>query len=77
MPIYEYECTECGYIQEVLYKKEFKRIRCDNCGGSAKKIMSSGTFFVNGYNAKNGYNLPNYSDLIDENGNSKTKWGKK
>jgi len=80
VPIYEHQCMSCGHIQETLFtgrEKEIAITKCSICGNSAKKIMSCGQFFVHGYNAKNGYNLPDYDDLIDSHGNSKKVWGKK
>ena len=58
MPIYEYQCKECGYIfEEVTFKMHPVKIstECPNCKEIATKIISSGSFVVNGYNANNGY----------------------
>jgi putative FmdB family regulatory protein len=63
MPIYEYQCKECGYIfEEVTLKMEPTKIstECPVCNergntGIAKRILSKGSFIVNGYNASNGY----------------------
>ena len=63
MPIHEYQCEQCGYIfEEVTMKMDAVKIstNCPVClqnkkHGIAKKIMSSGSFIVHGYNATNGY----------------------
>ena len=63
MPIYEYQCEECGYIfEEVTIKMGPIKIstNCPVCSKNgnmaiAKKIISSGSFIVHGYNANNGY----------------------
>ena len=63
MPIHEYQCEKCGYIfEEVTPNFEAVKIstHCPVClknkkRGIAKKIMSSGSFRVHGYNASNGY----------------------
>ncbi len=41
MPIYEYECPDCGAVTEVF--SDQKQIICLNCGATdLKKIMSAG-----------------------------------
>ena len=58
MPIYEYKCRTCKKISESFestYKNARKVILCPECGQDAFKIMSTGTFKVNGFNEKNGY----------------------
>lgn len=42
MPIYEYQCTKCREICEVLQKaKDKPPEKCPKCGGPVKKITSS------------------------------------
>jgi len=49
MPIYEYECYDCGEISEVLQKFSDKPIRkCPACGGKVHKIMSMNSFHLKG-----------------------------
>lgn len=63
MPIYEYQCEKCGYIfDEVTLKMGPIKmsVECPACkergkDGIAKKIPSSGSFTVHGYNSSNGY----------------------
>lgn len=63
MPIHEYQCQKCGYIfEQITYEMDAVKISttCPVClekkeHGIAKKIMSAGSFRVNGFNASNGY----------------------
>ena len=49
MPIYEYECKDCGAISEVMQKFSDKPIKkCPSCGGRVNKIMSMNAFHLKG-----------------------------
>lgn len=49
MPIYEYECTDCGKIEEVLQKfSEEPLTKCKFCSGKLHKIISQNTFHLKG-----------------------------
>jgi putative FmdB family regulatory protein len=49
MPIYEYECTKCGKIEEVLQKFSDKPlIRCKYCSARLHKLISHSTFHLKG-----------------------------
>jgi putative FmdB family regulatory protein len=50
MPIYEYECRECGYKFEVMQKVSDRPIRkCEQCGRlKAKRIVSRTSFVLKG-----------------------------
>ena len=49
MPIYEYECTKCGIIQEVLQKFSEKPLtKCNHCSGKLTKLVSQSTFHLKG-----------------------------
>lgn len=59
MPQYEYQCPHCGSTME-----EYKSVRnrddapeCVYCskGVKTKRILSPGTFIINGYSEANGY----------------------
>ena len=79
MPIYEYECNHCGHVQELITKSACNTrayMMCEECGGACSKVPSAANFRVTGFNAKNGYNLPNYDDVIDSYGKAKKEWGK-
>ena len=47
MPIYEFKCTSCGYVMEVLIRGYVVpgELTCERCGsGEVKKVMSSGHY---------------------------------
>lgn len=50
MPIYEYECVSCGYVTERWRSclRDESSDLCENCGGEAKRIISSTTFRLEG-----------------------------
>ena len=49
MPIYEYECTKCGNIEEALQKFSDKpHTKCRHCSGKLNKLVSQSTFHLKG-----------------------------
>ncbi|MGD9281950.1 MAG: zinc ribbon domain-containing protein [Desulfobacterales bacterium] len=49
MPIYEYECTKCGKIEEVLQKFSDKPlVSCKHCSGKLHKLISHSSFHLKG-----------------------------
>lgn len=49
MPIYEYECSQCGRIKEVIQKFSDKPLtRCDHCSGRIRKLVSHTSFHLKG-----------------------------
>ena len=49
MPIYEYECTKCGNIEEVIQKFSDKPLKkCLSCAGKLHKLVSQSTFHLKG-----------------------------
>ena len=49
MPIYEYECTKCGKIEEVLQNFSDKPLtKCQSCTGKLQKLISQSTFHLKG-----------------------------
>lgn len=62
MPIYEYECLQCGKRTEVLQRmNEGPIAACPACGGEVKKLISSPAFqfkgsgwYVTDYGGKKG-----------------------
>jgi putative FmdB family regulatory protein len=49
MPIYEYECTKCGKIEEVLQKFSDKPlVKCRHCSGKLHKLISHSSFHLKG-----------------------------
>jgi putative FmdB family regulatory protein len=56
MPVYEFECDNCGFISEKFYRAvprvdpiQINKV-CENCkfGASHKKLMSSNSFHLKG-----------------------------
>ncbi len=49
MPIYEYECTECGKVEEVLQNfSDAPLTTCSVCSGKLNKLISQSTFHLKG-----------------------------
>ncbi|WP_028325104.1 FmdB family zinc ribbon protein [Desulfatirhabdium butyrativorans] len=49
MPIYEYECTQCGQIEEVLQKFSDEPLTtCKKCSGKLHKLISQSSFHLKG-----------------------------
>ena len=49
MPIYEYQCTECGKIEEAIQKFSDKPLtRCRHCTGKLHKLVSQTSFHLKG-----------------------------
>jgi len=77
MPIYEYECSKCGHIEEVMQKFSDKPLsRCPNCNGKLRKLMSQSTFHLKG----SGWYVTDYAnksnpkrDSSDSKGTTKTE----
>ena len=63
MPIYKFECSECGFdFEHIMSVKEgqtFNGIKsdCPKCEKRkcVKKVMSPSNFKINGYSERNGY----------------------
>ena len=49
MPIYEYECTKCAKIEEVIQKfSDNPLVKCQHCGGKLHKLISQSSFHLKG-----------------------------
>lgn len=47
MPIYEYECENCGKkIEFFLIGKEKEPEKCGDCGGNFRRLISGGVGFI-------------------------------
>lgn len=58
MPIYEYQCTKCRHVCEVLQKAKDKPPRkCPKCGGPVIKLISSPAIQFKG----NGWYITDYA----------------
>jgi len=59
MPIYEYECTKCGRIEEALQKFSDKPLKkCHHCSGKLHKLVSQSSFQLKG----TGWYVTDYAD---------------
>ena len=55
MPIYEYECNDCGKVQEVLHKSmDVKEaVKCPNCGSEdLSRLISAANVSMGGISNK-------------------------
>lgn len=69
MPIYEYQCSDCGRVFEEWAKsaEAHKDEKCPDCGGVAPRIMSRTSFVLKG----NGWYVSDYGyrkGISDEGG---------
>jgi putative FmdB family regulatory protein len=49
MPIYEYECENCGRVDEVIQKFSDKPLtKCRYCSGKVHKLISQSSFHLKG-----------------------------
>ncbi len=49
MPIYEYECSECGSIEEAFQKMSDPPLKeCSKCKGKLRKLVSHSSFHLKG-----------------------------
>jgi putative FmdB family regulatory protein len=69
MPIYEYQCGECGKRTEAIQRLEDEVLTiCPSCGGPLTKLMSAPAFQFKG----TGWYVTDYADKNKKPG-SKTK----
>lgn len=58
MPIYEYECLNCGKKLEVMQKFDDRPLEtCSQCGGRLHKLISQSSFILKG----NGWYVTDYA----------------
>jgi len=48
MPLYDFECKNCGYGGEILIKLDEEDPNCSKCGEKMDKVMSSVPFILKG-----------------------------
>lgn len=64
MPIYEYECEQCGKVDEVLQKiSDAPLSTCKYCSGSLHKLMSQNSFHLKG----SGWYVTDYANKPKDN----------
>jgi len=70
MPIYEYECTKCGKIEEALQNFSDKPLtKCKHCSGKLHKLVSQSTFHLKG----TGWYVTDYADKSKNSAKSSQK----
>jgi len=73
MPIYEYECTKCGNVEEVLQKFSDKPLKkCQHCSGKLHKLISQSTFHLKG----TGWYVTDYANKSTSSSDTKPKKSK-
>jgi putative FmdB family regulatory protein len=59
MPIYEYQCSACGKIEEALQKvSDAPLTTCPHCSGKLNKLISHSSFHLKG----SGWYVTDYAD---------------
>lgn len=49
MPLYEYQCTACGKIEEAIQKFSDSPLKtCKHCSGKLNKLISQSSFHLKG-----------------------------
>ena len=49
MPLYEYQCTQCGKIEEAIQKfSDAPLTTCRHCSGELNKLISQSSFHLKG-----------------------------
>ncbi len=80
MPIYEYECEQCGNVEEVWQKiSDEPPATCGHCSGKLHKLMSLNSFHLKGsgwyvtdYAGKSNKNNGNAANAKKEDSNPKS-----
>lgn len=69
MPLYEYECTKCGRIEEALQKFSDRPLtKCQHCSGKLHKMISQSSFHLKG----SGWYVTDYANKSRSNSVSST-----
>jgi len=70
MPLYEYECIQCGQIEEALQKFSDKPLKkCRHCAGSLRKLISNSSFHLKG----TGWYVTDYAKKKPANASTKSR----
>ena len=70
MPIYEYQCSSCQKVIEVMQSMTEEPLsQCPDCHGSVKKLVSMSAFHLKG----GGWFADGYSDSPGNNGKASGK----
>ncbi len=71
MPIYEYECPDCGPFEQIQSISAKPLRRCPSCGRSVRKLVSSASFRLKG----GGWFADGYSSRKPADGKSEASTG--
>ena len=72
MPIYEYECSKCGRVEEAIQKfSEKPLVTCRHCSGKLHKLISHSTFHLKG----SGWYVTDYASKSQNSSPSPDKKG--
>lgn len=86
MPLYEYQCSDCGQLIEVIQKFSDEPLStCADCGGRVERLLSASAiqfkgagWYVNDYAKKNnGGGSPSSSSAPKESSTKKPETGDK
>lgn len=70
MPLYEYQCTTCGIIEEAIQKfSDTPLTTCRHCSGKLNKLISQSSFHLKG----TGWYVTDYSKKQTASANKKSK----
>jgi putative FmdB family regulatory protein len=70
MPIYEYECTQCGAVEEAIQNFSDKSLSvCKKCSGHLQKLISQSSFHLKG----TGWYVTDYAGKNNNNAVSSPK----
>uniref|UniRef100_A0A831ZLB9 Zinc ribbon domain-containing protein n=1 Tax=Desulfacinum infernum TaxID=35837 RepID=A0A831ZLB9_9BACT len=74
MPIYEFRCTRCGHIQEILTTGSQGQVSvvCEQCRGEEMERVLSRVSYVMGRSASSGADSPRVTTKSCSPGNSCT-----
>jgi putative FmdB family regulatory protein len=73
MPIYEYQCDNCGKTEEAIQKfSDAPLTSCSNCSGNLHKLISQSSFHLKG----TGWYVTDYADKPKTTSSSSDKTDK-
>lgn len=68
MPIYEFSCSDCNSVFEILIlPKDEEPEKCEKCGSEIKRLISTSSFHLKG----SGWYATDYKDGNDSSSNPK------
>ena len=74
MPIYEYQCEECGHVSEALQRiSDAPLTVCGHCHGKLHKLISQSSFHLKG----TGWYVTDYANKSKTSSASGSQKGKK